>query len=92
MIQTLTVAVDPLVVDALQSVDDVDRETAWSELTLVAASAMAEIHAGLHRWMTGRLGLSADDARAVICNAISELEPVDETIAESLTLRFEGGP
>jgi hypothetical protein len=55
MIQTLTVAVDPLVVDALQSVDDVDRETAWSELTLVAASAMAEIHAGLHRWMTGRL-------------------------------------
>jgi hypothetical protein len=91
MVQTLTVAVDPLAVEALRSADDAEREAAWSELTLVATAAMAEIHAGLHRWMTERLGLSANDARAVIGDAMSELDPVDETLAESVTVRFEGG-
>jgi hypothetical protein len=91
MVQTLMVTVDPLAVEALRSADDAEREAAWSELTLVAASAMAEIHAGLHRWMTERLGLSADDARAVIGDAMSEHDPLDETLAESVTVRFEEG-
>jgi hypothetical protein len=34
--------------------------------------------------------LVVDDARAVIGNAISELEPLDETIAESLTCGSRG--
>jgi hypothetical protein len=42
----ITVAVDPLVVDALQSPDDAERDAARSELTLIAASAMADIHTG----------------------------------------------
>ena len=39
--------------------------------------------------MTERLALSADDARAVIGDAMSELEPLDGTFADSVTLRFE---
>ena len=57
---------------------------------MIAATAMADVHAGLHRLMMECLALSADDARAVIDVAMSELEPLDETFADSVTLQFEG--
>ena len=77
MLQTLTVTLHPLAVEALQNPDATKRHAAWSELTLVAASAMAEVHAGLPRWMTESLGLSAEAVRALIGDAMSQLDPVE---------------